>query len=62
MCFSTKDIMSLFGNDAKSRTEYGIVNLNDEDFKLADDSDKVDDTSTINKSEEDNSFNSNIKI
>ena len=48
MCFSTKDIMSLFGND--------------EDFKLADDSDKVDDTSTINKSEEDNSFKSNIKI
>lgn len=48
MCFSTKDIMGLFGND--------------EDFKLEDDSDKVDDTSTINKSEEYKSFKSNIKI
>lgn len=48
MCFSTKDIMCLFGND--------------EDFKLEDDSDKVDDTPTINKSEEDKSFKSNIKI
>lgn len=48
MCFSTKDIMGLFGND--------------EDFKLEDDSDKVDDISTINKSEEDKSFKSNIKI
>lgn len=48
MCFSTKDIMGLFGND--------------EDFKLEDDSDKVDDTSTINKPEEDKSFKSNIKI
>lgn len=48
MCFSTKDIMGLFGND--------------EDFKLEDDSDKVDDTSTINKLEEDKSFKSNIKI
>lgn len=35
---------------------------NDKDFKLEDDSDKVDDTSTINKSEEDKSFKSNIKI
>ena len=48
MCFSTKDIMGLFGND--------------EDFKLEDDSDKGDDTSPINKSEEDKSFKSNIKI
>lgn len=48
MCFSTKDIMGLFGND--------------EDFKLEDDSDKVDDTSAINKSEEDKNFKSNIKI
>ena len=48
MCFSTKDIMGLFGND--------------EDFKLEDDSDKGDDTSTINKPEEDKSFKSNIKI
>lgn len=48
MCFLTKDILSLFGND--------------KDFKLEDDSDKVDDTSTINKSEEDNGFKSNIKI
>lgn len=48
MCFSTKDIMGLFGND--------------EDFKLEDDSDKVDDTSTTNNSEEYNSFKSNIKI
>lgn len=48
MCFSTKDMFSLFGND--------------KDFKLEDDSDKVDDTSTINTSEEDNSFKSNIKI
>ena len=48
MCFSTKDIMGLFGND--------------EDFKLEDDSDKVDDTSPINKPEEDKSFKSNIKI
>lgn len=48
MCFSTKDIMGLFGND--------------KDFKLEDDSDKVDDTSTINKSEENKSFKSNIKI
>ena len=48
MCFSTKDIMCLFGND--------------EDFKLEDDSDKVDDTSTINKPEEDKGFKSNIKI
>lgn len=48
MCFLTKDILSLFGND--------------KDFKLEDDSDKVDDTSTINKSEEDNNFKSHIKI
>lgn len=48
MCFSTKDIMDLFGDD--------------EDFKLEDNSDKVDNISTINKSEEDNSFKSNIKI
>ena len=48
MCFLTKDMLSLFGND--------------KDFKLEDDSDKVDNTSTINKSEEDNSFKSNIKI
>ena len=48
MCFSTKDIMGLFRND--------------EDFKLEDDSDNVDDTSTINKPEEDKSFKSNIKI
>ena len=48
MCFSTKDIIGLFGND--------------EDFKLEDDSDNVDDTSTINKPEEDKSFKSNIKI
>lgn len=48
MCFSTKDIMGLFGSD--------------KDFKLEDDSDKVDDISTINKSEEDKSFKSNIKI
>lgn len=48
MCFLTKDMLSLFGND--------------EDFKLEDDSDKVDNTSTINKSEEDNGFKSNIKI
>lgn len=48
MCFSPKDIMDLFGND--------------KDFKLEDNSDKVDDTSTINKSKEDNSFKSNIKI
>lgn len=39
MCFSTKDIIGLFGND--------------KDFKLEDDSDK---------SEEDKSFKSNIKI
>lgn len=48
MCFLTKDMLSLFGND--------------KDFKLEDDSDKIDDTSTINKSEEDNGFKSNIKI
>lgn len=48
MCFLTKDMLSLFGND--------------KDFKLEDDSDKVNDTSTINKSEEDNRFKSNIKI
>lgn len=48
MCFLTKDMLSLFGND--------------KDFKLKDDSDKVDDTSTINKSEEDNNFKSHIKI
>lgn len=48
MRFSAKDIIGLFGNN--------------EDFKLEDDSDKVDDTSTINKSEEDKSFKSNIKI
>lgn len=48
MCFLTKDMLSLFGND--------------KDFKLEDNSDKVDDISTINKSEEDNSFKSNIKI
>lgn len=48
MCFLTKDMLSLFGND--------------KDFKLEDDSDKVDDTSTINKSEEDNNFKSHIKI
>ena len=48
MCFLTKDMLSLFGND--------------KDFKLEDDSDKVDDTATINKSDEDNSFKSNIKI
>lgn len=48
MCFLTKDMLSLF--------------VNDKDFKLEDDSDKVDDTSTINKSEEDKSFKSNIKI
>lgn len=48
MCFLTKDMLRLFGND--------------KDFKLKDDSDKVDDTSTINKSEEDKSFKSNIKI
>lgn len=41
-------MLSLFGND--------------KDFKLEDDSDKVDDISTINKSEEDKSFKSNIKI
>ena len=48
MCFLTKDMLSLFGND--------------KDFKLEDDSDKVNDISTINKSAEDNSFKSNIKI
>lgn len=48
MCFSAKDIIGLFGND--------------KDFKLEDDSDNVDDTYTINKSEEDKSFKSNIKI
>ena len=48
MCFSTKDIIGLFGNN--------------KDFKLEDDSDEADDTSTINKSEEDNGFKSNIKI
>lgn len=35
---------------------------NDKDFKLEDDSDKVDNISTINETEEDNSFQSNIKI
>lgn len=48
MCFSAKDIIGLFEND--------------KDFKLEDDSDNVDDTSTINKPEEDKSFKSNIKI
>lgn len=48
MCFSTKDIIGLFGND--------------KDFKLEDDSNNVDNTPTINKSEEDKSFKSNIKI
>lgn len=48
MCFSSKDMMNLFGND--------------KDFKLEDDSDKVEDTSTINKPEEDNGFKSTIKI
>lgn len=48
MCFLTKDMLSLFGND--------------KDFKLEDDSDKVDNNFTINKSEDDNSFKSNIKI
>ena len=48
MCFSAKDIIGLFGND--------------KDFKLEDDSDNVDDISTINKPEEDKSFKSNIKI
>lgn len=49
MCFSSKDMMDLFGNDEKFKLEYT--------------SDKVEDTSTINKPEDnDNEFKSNIKI
>lgn len=49
MCFSSKDMMDLFGNDEKFKLEYT--------------SEEVEDTSTINKLEDDdNKFKSNIKI